>query len=196
MSTIVVVKKYGIAAIAADTLTKCGQSKDPSHYVVNHRKILSIGDSWVAVAGASSAKLALEKHFKSLKPIPKLNKVESIFETWLDLHVNLKEKYFMQGGEAEDESFESSHIDVLIANSYGIFGVSAHRAVQEFTRFYSYGAGSVFALGAMFAVYDQQAFSALEIAELGIKAAAEFDSGTGLPMISQTVELRDAKAGS
>jgi len=70
------------------------------------------------------------------------------------------------------------------------------KALNLPTSMYCYGAGSVFALGAMFAVYDQQAFSALEIAELGIKAAAEFDSGTGLPMISQTVELRDAKAGS
>jgi len=79
---------------------------------------------------------------------------------------------------------------VLIANPYGIFGVSGHRTVQEFSRFYAYGSGSDYALGSMWTTYDSQNISAETIARKSIEAAAEFDDGTGLPVDSFTIKTR------
>lgn len=80
-------------------------------------------------------------------------------------------------------------MDVLIANPRGIFGVAEHRTVQEFSRFYAYGSGSDYALGALYALYDQPGLGAEDIARRAIEAAAEFDDGTGLPVLSHSLRL-------
>ena len=75
-------------------------------------------------------------------------------------------------------------MDVLIANPRGIFGVAAHRTVQEFSRFYAYGSGSSYALGAMYAAWRAPSLDAEALARLGVMAAAEFHDETGLPVQS------------
>lgn len=188
MTTVVAVRKGGFAAIAADSLTTWGQSKDSAQYVVGGEKIVQVGASYVAISGPASAKLALKNYFSSRSGID-LTSVDSIFAAWLDLHAALKKQYFLYPHEDDFDSFESTRIDALIANSAGIFGVSAHRAVQEFSKFYAYGTGWQHALGAMHALYRLPDRSAEEIARAGIDAAAEFDTDTGLPIVCRTVEL-------
>ena len=80
-------------------------------------------------------------------------------------------------------------MDCLIANPHGIFGVAAHRTVQEFSRFYAYGSGSDYALGAMYFAYGNPKLDAEQIARHGIEAAAEFDDGTGLPITCFTLRV-------
>jgi ATP-dependent HslUV protease subunit HslV len=105
------------------------------------------------------------------------------------MHSVLKEQYYLQTGEDKEEDLESSRMDVLIANPRGIFGVAAHRTVQEFSRFYAYGSGSSYALGAMYAAYRASSLDAEAIARLGVAAAAEFHDETGLPIQSYTMNL-------
>lgn len=186
MSTITVVKKDGFVAIAADTLTKWGPGKESAEYVVNHDKILRLGESLLGVTGSASVDSALRHLFSDTKNEARLNNVMDIFGTWMMIHEKLKKNYFLRSDE--DGSVESTRIDVLIANPYGIFGVAMGRYVQEFSRFGSYGAGSEYAMGAMFAIYNSQR-SALEIARLGVEAAAEFDDATGLPITSHEIRL-------
>jgi ATP-dependent protease HslVU (ClpYQ) peptidase subunit len=80
-------------------------------------------------------------------------------------------------------------MDVLIVNPQGIFGVAAHRTVQEFSRFYAYGSGSDYALGALFSAYDDPRRDAEQLARHAIEAAVEFDDGTGAPITSHSVRL-------
>src|SRR5690242_8620260 len=129
MSTIVVVAKEESAAIAADSLTTWGSSKDTAEYVISHQKIIQVGDSYIAISGPTSAKLALKDYFGRNSDVD-LSNVDAIFVTWLGLHAALKTRYFLDPQENESDAFESSRIDVLIANPAGIFGISAHRAVQ------------------------------------------------------------------
>jgi ATP-dependent protease HslVU (ClpYQ) peptidase subunit len=91
--------------------------------------------------------------------------------------------------EDKEDALESSRMDVLIANPCGIFGVSGHRTVQEFSRFYAYGSGSDYALGALYSAYDLKGRSAEELARHAIETANEFDDGTGLPITSFTLRL-------
>jgi ATP-dependent protease HslVU (ClpYQ) peptidase subunit len=114
----------------------------------------------------------------------------NIFKTWQAFHAALKDRYYLVSVNEKDDSLESSKFDVLIANPRGIFGVGAHRTVQEYRRFYAVGSGTDLALGAMYAAYDRPGLSAEQLARLAIEAAAEFDDSTGLPVVSKAVKLR------
>jgi len=133
--------------------------------------------------------LILADYFASLDEPPQLDSVASIFSAWNTLHGALKEHYYLQAGEDKEEDLESSRMDVLIANPRGIFGVAAHRTVQEFSRFYAYGSGSPYALGAMYAAYRAPSLDAEAVARLGVMAAAEFHDETGLPIQSFVMDL-------
>jgi ATP-dependent protease HslVU (ClpYQ) peptidase subunit len=188
MTTLAVVKKNGVAAIAADTLTKWGTGKESADYVVNHGKLIRVGDNWLAVTGYTTFILILKDYFSRPDVPADFSAVAPLFRTWQALHGALKEQYFLLPGEDKDDDLESSQMDVLIANPHGIFGVAEHRSVQEFSKFYAYGSGGDLAMGAMHALYDSP-LSAAEIARKAVEAAAEFDDRTGLPVQVQTVKL-------
>lgn len=188
MTTLAVVRKNGVAAIAADTLTKWGTSKESAAYVRNHSKLIQVGDSWLGLTGYTTFILILKDYFSQPDVVANFQSVPSIFKTWQTLHAALKEQYFLLPGEDKDDDIESSQMDVLIANPHGIFGVAEHRSVQEFSKFYSYGSGSDLAMGAMHALYDSP-LSAEEIARKAIEVAAEFDDRTGPPIEVRTIRL-------
>ncbi len=195
MSTIAVVKKNGYAVIITDSLTTCGTEKESAEYIVNHSKLVQAGDNFLGISGATSAKLMIRDFFSKNSVKGKLNNVESIFRVWVQLHQILKEDYFLNPEEDSDDTVESSRMDVLIANPSGIFGVSAHRAVQEFTKFFAYGSGAEYAMGAMYLAYKGEN-SAEEVATLGIQAAAEFDTQTSPPFLAHKIRLRTARKKS
>ncbi|HEY7656582.1 MAG TPA: MFS transporter [Burkholderiales bacterium] len=190
MTTIVVVRKNGYAAIAADTLTKWGSGKESADYVANNAKIVKVGDTWIACSGTSTFKLILRDYFAQRGVPARFDTSIEIFKTWQAFHAALKEKYYLVTVGDKDDTIESSKFDALIANPHGIFGVGAHRTVQEYRKFYAIGTGTDLALGAMYAAYDRPGPSAEQVARLAVEAAAEFDDGTGLPVTSHAVKLR------
>jgi ATP-dependent protease HslVU (ClpYQ) peptidase subunit len=190
MTTIVVVKKNGYAAIAADTLTKWGTVKESAVYIANHSKILTVGRNYLAVAGGAAFKAILHDHFSRRGTPAHFRTAAEVFQTWNALHRALKEGYYLQPTEDKEDPLESSRMDVLIANSHGIFGAAADRTVQEFVKYYAFGSGADYALGLMYGIYDDAQRSAEDIARLAVEAAADFDDGTGLPVMSHAVKLR------
>jgi len=190
MTTIAVVKKNGYAAIAADTMTKWGSGKETAEYIINHSKILKVGDSYLGATGDATFKTILRDYFARPKVYAHFTTPLEIFKTWQKLHAALKHDYYLLTGSEEEEALESTRIDVLIVNPHGIFGVAAHRTVQEFSKFYAFGSGSDYAMGALYSTHGQPRKSAEETARLAIETAAEFDDGTGLPVTSFAVKLR------
>ena len=190
MTTIAVVRKNGVAAIAADTLTKWGTGKESAAYIANKDKLVRAGDSYLGAAGSATFKIIMRDYFAQARVKARFDSTINIFRTWQAFHVALKDQYFLVTSSDKDDSIESSRFDVLIANPSGIFGVGAHRTVQEYTKFYAIGSGTDVALGALYGVYDDTGRSAEDIARFAIEAAAEFDDGTGLPVISQAVKLK------
>jgi len=187
MSTIVVVKKGGVATIAADTLTTFGNTKESAKYIVNHEKIFKYGENYLGVSGSASLGIAVEDFLRMTKKKVSLSGIADIFSFGLLLHKELKEKYFLRPDDEED--FETFRGDILIANENGIFGLSSYRYVQEFSKFYANGSGTEYALGAMFATYDDTEKNSEEIAHLGVQAGTEFDDASGLPITSYTIKL-------
>ena len=60
--------------------------------------------------------------------------------------------------------------------------------MYEYQRFWAIGSGAEYALGAMFALYDELD-DAEQIALRAVKAGAEFNSGTALPATVRTCVL-------
>ncbi|MDH5536354.1 MAG: hypothetical protein OEZ08_12405 [Betaproteobacteria bacterium] len=189
MTTIAVVRKSGHCAIAADTLTKWGSGKESAAYIANHDKIIKVGASHLGVTGSATFKTILADYFARPRVYARFSTPIEIFRSWQKLHAALKRDYFLVVGDGDDDSLESSRMDVLIANPRGIFGIAAHRTAQEFSKFYAFGSGSEYALGAIYAVYDRAGWDAERIARFAIEAAAEFDDGTALPVTSRAVKL-------
>lgn len=189
MTTIAVVRKNGYVAIAADTMTKWGSGKETADYIVNNQKTFKVGDTVLAITGNTTFKAILADYFARPKVQAKFDSVRNIFLTWQTMHAVLKEEYFLNAGASSDDPVESTRVDVLLANKYGIFGVVAHRTVQEFSKFYAFGSGADYAMGAMYSIYTDKRRDAQDIARLAVAAAAEFNDGTGLPCTSYRIKL-------
>jgi ATP-dependent HslUV protease subunit HslV len=193
MSTLVVVRKKGIACMSADTLTCFGNLKQLSHYERDPSKILKVGDSYFGIAGSTAHRLVLESAMSNPVTAPQLSTRMEIFEWFRGLHPRLKEEYYLSPKEGEKDPYESSQMDLLIANRHGVFGVWSLREVLEFERFWAIGSGSDFALGAMYTAYSMDT-TARDVAEVGLKAALEFDDGSAGPITTVTVKLNAGEA--
>lgn len=197
MTTIVVVRKNGEAVIGADTLGTYGDQRESATYIKNASKLIQVGDTWLAVTGHAALDMILRGVFAGKKsrgaPRYGFHSIDEILHTGLSLHRLLKEDYFLNTDEDDDDSFESSRMNVLIANPSGIFGLCARRTVFEYTQFYAFGSGEQYALGAMHARYDSNA-SAEAIARAGLEAAVSFDTGTGAPLEIQKIKLKTRKS--
>jgi ATP-dependent protease HslVU (ClpYQ) peptidase subunit len=99
------------------------------------------------------------------------------------IHPILKDEYFLNSKDEDDDSYESSRVDALIVNRGGIFGLYSLREVDQYSRFWAIGSGAEFALGAMHVAYELLD-DADSIARAGIEAGACFDSSSALPMTS------------
>jgi ATP-dependent HslUV protease subunit HslV len=179
MTTCVVVKKNGEAAIAADSLVTFGDTRLPRAYEANE-KIFQVGDSYIALAGSAAHFPVMRKLLSGMGEDCRLGSRDEVFETFTRVHEILKEKYFLNTKEDEEDPYESSQLTTLIANPSGIFGVYSDREVFCFEKFWGIGSGRNFALGAMHAAYDGPA-SAEQLARLGVEAGAEFDKSTAGP---------------
>ncbi len=198
MSTVVVVKKAGKVCIAADSLTSFGDLKLSSYYDAAHDKILSYDENYLGIVGSAAHQLVLESVFASKKVVEKKTDLDfssrlSVFESFRTLHPVLKEKYFLNAKDEDDDPYESTQIDALIANPFGIFGVHSLREVTEYNKFWAIGSGAEYAIGAMFAIYDK-AETAEEIAQMGVAAGAEFNNASSMPLSSYVVELQQPAA--
>lgn len=190
MTTVVVVRKRGTACIAADSLTTFGEQKLPPQYDCNSDKLQSVGDGALSIVGSAAHAPVLESVLREQRVRLDLHDRMALFESFRALHAELKEHYFLNPKEEESDKdpYESSRIDALVANPWGIFGVYALREVYEYRRFWAAGSGADYALGAMYAAWDH-VDSAEDIARIGVSAGAEFDTGSSLPLTIRTFAL-------
>ena len=193
MTTVVVVKKAGHVAIAADSLVTFGDTRLASRYESNSKIIkvdTAVGPTYLGAAGTVAHFPVLSK---ALNALPKeqllLGSKDEVFDTFTRLHPLLKETFFLQTKEDDNDPYESSQFSVLVANATGIYGLYSYREVFEFKEFWGIGSGRSFALGAMHAVWDK-AKTAKEVAMAGITAGCEFDKNSSLPVDLFTVRLK------
>jgi ATP-dependent protease HslVU (ClpYQ) peptidase subunit len=188
VTTIVVAKKNGQVAVAADTLTTFGDTRLPEPYKRVHDKVLHFAGSYIGVCGSSAHHLVLESVLARAGELRFGSRAE-IFETFRRLHPMLKEHAFLNPKEEDDDPYESSQITAVIANETGIYGVYSYREVFDYDRFWAVGSGRNFALGAMHAVWTR-ARTAEQVARAGVSAGIEFDRSSAGPFELHTIKLR------
>lgn len=189
MSTIVAVLKNDIACIAADSLTSFGETRQAAEFVIDSDKILRFaGDNYIGIVGSAAHHLVMQDLLQKHADKIDFGNRFSIFESMRQLHPILKDEYYLNSKDDDDDSYESSRVDALIVNRSGIFGLYSLREVDQYSRFWAVGSGAEFALGAMKVAYDLLD-DAESIARAGIEAGACFDTSSALPMTSYLLEL-------
>lgn len=197
MSTIVTAVKNGVACIAADSLTSFGDTKQGAEFVLNSDKILCFSNItpdlnatvYMGIVGSAAHHLVMQSLIADHADKIDFSDRMSIFASLKAIHPILKEEYFLNSKEDEDDSYESSRVDALVMNANGIFGLYSMREVEQYSRFWAVGSGAEFALGAMHTAY-QLYDSAEQIARAGIVAGATFDNASSLPMTSYTIDVK------
>ena len=189
MTTVVIVRKNGMVALAADTLVTFGDTRLAHGYEAND-KLFKVGDSWIGMAGTTAHFPVLRRALAALPADElKLHSRDQVFDTFLKIHPKLKENFFLNTKEEDADPYESSQLTALIANPAGIFGVYSYREVFEFDRFWAIGTGRAFALGAMYAALDKVK-TARELADIGVRAGCEFDKNSSGPVNAHTIKLK------
>jgi ATP-dependent HslUV protease subunit HslV len=193
VTTLVAVRKAGQAVIATDALITFGDTRLANRFEANS-KIFKVetpaGASYVGMAGTVAHFPVLRKAMAALpKDQLRLGSKDEVFDTFHKLHPMLKDVFFLQTKEDDNDPYESSQFSVLIANSSGIYGLYSYREVFEFKEFWGIGSGRSFALGAMHATWDK-AKTAREVALAGVQAGCEFDKNSGGPVELFTVKLK------
>lgn len=191
MSTVVAVSRHGCACLAADSLTSFGEQKQPPEYDRFSDKLQRVGNGAIGIVGSAAHALVIESVVQRRRVHLDLRDRMRIFESFRGLHAELKEHYFLNPKEGEEgtDPYESTRIDALIANPYGIFGVYALREVYEYRTFWAVGSGADYALGAMWRAWQDAEATAEQIARDGVLAGIEFDAGSGPPVTTASFAL-------
>ena len=189
MSTVTVVKKGSYICMAAESLTTFGPMKLNGDLLIKDRKILKWNDSLVGLVGSVAVKMIIQDIIYNEKKTPDFSSPMKIYKYFNKLHPILKEKYHLNPTEDDEDPVESSQYEMVIANKHGIFGVHALREIYHYSKYWAYGSGSNYALGAMHALYDQKGMSAEKIAIAGVEAGIAFDDGSGGEIFSQKIKL-------
>ncbi len=142
MTTCVVVKKDGEVAIAADSLVTFGDTRLARGYEQN-QKIFQVGESLIALAGTTAHFPVMRSLLAGLADECRLGSRDDVFRTFLKVHEKLKDEYFVNTKEDDDDPYESSQITCLIANPTGIYGVYSYREVFAFDRFWASARGAI-----------------------------------------------------
>ena len=193
MTTVVVVRKAGQIAIAADTLVTFGDTR-LAHRFEDNTKIFRVetddGPSYIGMAGTVAHFPVLRKAMGSMpREILRLGSKDEVFDTFTKLHPYLKDNFFLQTKEEDSDPYESSQFSVVIANASGIYGLYSYREVFEFKEFWGIGSGRSFALGALHAGWNT-AKSARELAVQSVTTACEFDKNSAGPVEVFTLKLK------
>lgn len=192
MSVLTIVQKDGVVAIAADLLSTQGSCKVPASHKAHPGKIVQINDSFIGVTGSTAHIRVLESLASNHASEFDLSSQSAVFETLRKLHSRLVENYFLRTDEDDDDQpYDSSQLNLLIANRTGIYEVQGYREVMQYQKFWATGSGYRFSLGAMEALYEDERWSAKELAERGVEVGCLFDDSSGLPLESYTVKLGD-----
>jgi ATP-dependent HslUV protease, peptidase subunit HslV len=179
MSIITAVTKRGKTVIAADTLYLTGSHKDYTPDLVGRSKVRKVGSSYIGITGWSLYQNIFD-HYLAKARVPALRDEKVIFDFFMKLWTNLRERYSMVKDQREgaDSPFGDLDSSFLIVNRYGIFDVHGNMTVWRHKHYCAIGCGAPYAYGALHATYDDSS-NARELAGRAVAAAVRFDDGCG-----------------
>ena len=174
MSIAVAVKSRGRVVIACDTKRTFG-SGEVTESNLTDVKIRPIGPAYIAITGWGLYSNILDDYLRTRRNV-RLTDQHTIFSFfrvfWKDLH----ERYsFVSDQRHDDESpFGDLDASFLVVNRNGIFCVACDMSVTQSEQYYAIGSGAPYGLGALHAVYGENA-DPEEVASKAVEAAIALD---------------------
>ena len=106
--------EYGEPGAEADSnsLTSFGDLRMGADYEAGHDKILVHEDSYLGIVGSAAHQLVMESIFKQDEIKVDFSSRLTVFETFRLLHPVLKDKYFLNAKDEDDDPYESTQIDL------------------------------------------------------------------------------------
>jgi ATP-dependent HslUV protease, peptidase subunit HslV len=173
MSIALAVRSKGRIVIASDTKRTFGSGQVPEANLTD-TKVRKVGNAYLATTGWGLYSNILDDYIG--RRTPRLNDQRSIFAFfrvfWKDLH----QRYSLVNDQRPDDESPFGDLDAsfLIASERGIFSVACDMSVTEFGQYYAIGSGAPYALGALHALYRNDADPAA-IAAKAVEAAKALD---------------------
>jgi ATP-dependent HslUV protease, peptidase subunit HslV len=194
MSIAVAVKSQDRIVIACDTKRTFGSGEVPESNLTDV-KIRKVGPAYLAITGWGLYSNILDDYLRTRRNI-RLADQASIFSFfrvfWKDLH----ERYSLVSDQRHDDESPFGDLDAsfLIANQNGIFSVACDMSVTHFEQYYAIGSGAPYGLGAMHALYRENA-DPLAMARKGVEAAIALDlyCGGAITMFEIAAAQRKSK---
>ncbi len=189
MSIVVAVQKDRKLAMAADSLQCYGSMGIPAGNSLDV-KIRKIGSAWLGATGWSLYENILDDFVKRQKNLSLTNR-QNIFAFFMKLWKDLHKSYSFVNDQCDDTNSPFGDLDssFLIMNSGGIFHVAGDMGISKFEKYHAVGSGHVFAMGALYALYDSD-LDAEGLARKGVEAACAFDVNCGGEIQVVTMNLR------
>jgi len=103
VSIIVALRKGNQAIIAADTAQSDESMVMTADYLVNHKKLLNVGTSWLGLAGWSASQDIFESIIRDHAEHLKFDSRGQIFDSFRKLHEIMKESYFIDTQEDKEQ---------------------------------------------------------------------------------------------
>lgn len=189
MSIAVAVQKKNQIVLATDSQSSFGSCRVLSDNLKS-MKIKKVGSSFIAAAGWGLYDDILEDFFNRKKRYSLRNR-NQIFKVFMQFWKELHDKYPLVNEQCGDKDSPFGDLDAsfLIVNSAGIFHVASDMSTSHFEKFFAIGSGADYALGVLYALYDDK-IDAATMARRAVDAAIFFNVYCGGAIKVQTIRTR------
>lgn len=178
MTIILAVHKNNETVIAADTRVSFGNEIVP-YDNLPVGKLFRFGDTYIGSSGWGLYDNIVTDYAGGLGEL-NLDGVQSVFTFFMGLWKDLHTRYSLVNEQCGSKESPFGDLDAkfLIANTAGIFLVSANMSVRKFNKYYAIGSGSSYSLGALDILYDTD-LDAETIARRAVLTAIKHDNTCG-----------------
>lgn len=191
MTILVAVKKKGRIFIGADRIVTFGSEYFTD--LADGSKIMKLKHAYLATSGYSLLDNIVEHlHETNHKMMANTFKNRAqVFSFFLELYGELKKSYTLV--DTGKDTFAAIYNSFMVVTSEHIFGVSNNLSVSEYERYSCLGAGSDYALGCLYGLYDS-IDDGFELCRLALEAACHFSVYCKEPL--DMIEVKAADFGN
>ena len=152
MTILVAVKKGGRVFLGADRMMTSGSEYAVD--VVNGSKIIKLKHAYIATSGYTLLDNCIEHLYRTRHAMMenKFSNRHEVFQFFLDLFGELKKNYTLV--DTGKDTFAAIYNVFLVATPTSIYSISQNLSVTEYGNFAARGAGSDFAKGCLYGIYD------------------------------------------
>ncbi len=171
MTILVAVKKNGRVFVGADRITTFGNEYFTD--LVDGSKIMKLKHAYLATSGYTLLDNVIEHlHATNHKMMDNAFKSRAeVFSFFLELYSELKKSYTLV--DTGKDTYAGIYNVFFIVTPENIFGISNNLSVHEYPQYAAKGAGSDYALGCLYGIYDTIT-DGLEAVRLSLEAACQF----------------------